>query len=151
MSRGSTAVKDWRRKTKQRIVFVMGSKCFHCKLKTDCAEVFDLHHINPEEKSFSMSGIRANPMAWELVVIELRKCLLLCANCHRMVEAEFITLKNPKSTFNEKLATYIPLNAPSRKRLGIKAKCAYCQKKYIQYSKTQKYCTNICQGRYRKK
>jgi hypothetical protein len=43
----------------------------------------DFHHINPEEKEDSISNLISNKRfakAYE----ELKKCIVLCANCHRI-------------------------------------------------------------------
>lgn len=60
-------------------------------LKTPCAKcgesrvwVIQFHHINPDEKRFNLgtnagSGHRSN----EVVIQESKKCVCLCANCHK--------------------------------------------------------------------
>ena len=42
--------------------------------------VLDFHHIDPAEKSFSLSR---SPLDPELFLSEVGKCRVLCANCHR--------------------------------------------------------------------
>ena len=78
----SEKVKKWRHETKKRIIESMGGKCQICGYNK-CDSALDLHHINPEEKEISLASIRANPKSWSLIVAELRKCVLICANCHR--------------------------------------------------------------------
>src|SRR5690606_33960089 len=40
----------------------------------------DFHHVNPEEKEYSFNQlVKKN---WNEVVSELKKCVLLCKNCH---------------------------------------------------------------------
>jgi predicted HNH restriction endonuclease len=38
------------------------------------------HHQNSQEKEFTIGNV-ANKN-WEVIKAELRKCILLCANCH---------------------------------------------------------------------
>ncbi len=70
----------------------------HCarskKLKGNCCCIcgykkspwaLDFHHVNPELKSFELS--RKWGAAWELLLTELAKCILVCRNCHREIEA----------------------------------------------------------------
>ena len=45
----------------------------------------DFHHLNPEEKSFTIGGNWAKKK--EDVLKEIDKCVCLCANCHRKVHA----------------------------------------------------------------
>ena len=35
------------------------------------------------QKDFSLSSTRANPKNWDSIVKELKKCILLCSNCHK--------------------------------------------------------------------
>jgi hypothetical protein len=65
---------------KERVVLFMGGKCVKCGLQTDHYEVYDCHHINYEEKEFNVTTMFGKK--WEIVVLELNKCILLCANCH---------------------------------------------------------------------
>jgi hypothetical protein len=74
-----------RRELKQRAVAYMGSTCGECDRHGRPA-VFEFHHIDATEKDFgiSRSGIIR---AWDKIVAELEKCVMLCANCHREVHA----------------------------------------------------------------
>jgi hypothetical protein len=56
-------------------------KCSKCGFSHIAA--LDFHHINPEEKEDSISNLISNKRftkAYE----ELKKCIVLCANCHRI-------------------------------------------------------------------
>ena len=44
--------------------------------------VWDFHHKNPHDKEFHWSIMKN--FSWDRIQNELDKCLLLCANCHRM-------------------------------------------------------------------
>ncbi len=46
--------------------------------------VFDFHHVDPKTKSFGVSGSGIT-RAWSAVEAELKKCILVCANCHREI------------------------------------------------------------------
>lgn len=59
----------------QRALEVLGSKCWVCG-STDELE-FD--HIDPKTKSF---GIKYASQNWDLILEELKKCQLLCHDCH---------------------------------------------------------------------
>ena len=43
---------------------------------------YDLHHRDPSEKEMNMTNLQDK--AWKRVEKELKKCDLLCANCHRV-------------------------------------------------------------------
>ena len=61
-----------------------GSECLHCKIKlTDTNScIFDFHHRDPNEKDINVVKIKGR--SWKRIVIELDKCDVLCANCHRL-------------------------------------------------------------------
>lgn len=56
----------------------------------DCGNVFppyvmDFHHVEPETKEASVATlIHANVATTERITAEVAKCILLCANCHRI-------------------------------------------------------------------
>ena len=43
----------------------------------------DFHHLNPDEKEFSINETR-NYTSISKFLSEIKKCIVLCANCHRM-------------------------------------------------------------------
>ena len=52
----------------------------------------DFHHINPEEKEFTIGKHRSRSREW--ILTEISKCVCLCANCHRKLHAGLINLEN---------------------------------------------------------
>lgn len=71
-------------KIKQQAVTYKGGKCQRCGYAGHIA-IYDFHHINPQEKSFTIGSFK-NWSFWRIKP-ELDKCVLLCANCHRELEA----------------------------------------------------------------
>lgn len=66
-------------------------------LKTSCVFCgetdpicIDWHHINPKEKSFAISHIKGK--ARERTLEEMKKCVCVCANCHRKLHAGKLSL-----------------------------------------------------------
>lgn len=82
----------WRRQIKRRGVLALGNKCAICgKMFEDCC--YDFHHIEPSEKDFNISSGNTNGARdWLRIRDELKKCALLCSNCHRLVHGGFIEL-----------------------------------------------------------
>lgn len=60
-----------------------GGKCALCGYLYDGKNmvVFDFHHKNPEEKLGNIAHMQNHATIAE----ELKKCDLLCANCHRLI------------------------------------------------------------------
>lgn len=47
----------------------------------------DFHHLDPNHKNFDIAAAMSGEWSWETVLAEIRKCVCLCANCHRKVHA----------------------------------------------------------------
>ena len=139
MSINSEKVKEWRRTSKDRIIQSMGGCCQICKYNK-CSGALDLHHIDPTQKDINMSKIRANCASWEIIVKELRKCILLCANCHREVHAGQTILPENYSTFNEDYADY--------KFKQHYDNCPICNSTKL---KSHKYCSSKCSQQSKRK
>lgn len=48
--------------------------------------VMQFHHLNPKLKKFSIT--RGWSMKWTEVLKEIKKCIVVCANCHLIIEEE---------------------------------------------------------------
>jgi hypothetical protein len=87
------AVAERRRRVKEILVQEAGGCCVLCGYAA-YAGALHFHHRNPSEKSFALSreGVtRSLAKARE----EARKCALVCANCHAMVEAGLRSIPPP--------------------------------------------------------
>ena len=63
--------------------------------------MLDYHHINPKEKETTISRMIANRYTMDKIEVEMKKCIVLCANCHR--EFHYFNSLNPKLTLEEYL------------------------------------------------
>ena len=97
-------VKNFRIRLKERSVYVMGEKCQCCGYDK-CITALEFHHLNPEEKDFSF-GNNAN-RSWQNTKEELKKCILVCANCHREIHSGLIDNNKLQSSFIESRAEEI--------------------------------------------
>jgi len=87
------AVAKRRRKVKLMAIEYKGGHCQICGYNK-YPGALDLHHISGQ-KSFSI-GDKGYTRSWERTKEELDKCVLVCANCHRELEAGITQL--PKET-----------------------------------------------------
>ena len=88
---------------KHDIVYVMGGKCAVCGYNK-CESALEVHHLNPKTKTLMVS--QALGRNWKKTRSELKKCILLCANCHREIHAG-VSKMPTKSTFSETRAQEI--------------------------------------------
>ena len=78
------------RRLKGIVIHLMGGKCSNksCGLeyngKNAC--VFQVHHKDPAKKLFVVNVRTLVNYSWEKVLKEIKKCKLLCANCHFIEE-----------------------------------------------------------------
>ena len=70
----------FRKRLKRRLVDYKGGKCERCGYDK-CFAALDFHHLVPGEKDFSLS--RGSSLSFDKLKLEVDKCILLCANCHR--------------------------------------------------------------------
>lgn len=87
------AVTKRRRKIKLMAIEYKGGRCQICGYNK-YPGALDLHHINGK-KDFGI-GDKGYTRSWERTKKELDKCILVCANCHREIEAGITQL--PKET-----------------------------------------------------
>ena len=77
-------VKNKRRKeNKIRAINYLGGECERCGLTSPYYSVFDFHHRDPNEKEADPGSLMHR--SWETIFKEINKCILLCANCHRII------------------------------------------------------------------
>jgi len=48
-----------------------------------------------------MGAIRANCISWKRIVKELRKCIMVCSNCHRLIHYNNAEIPENPTLFNE--------------------------------------------------
>jgi hypothetical protein len=67
---------------KLRAINHMGGKCYDCG-GIFPSQVYDFHHLDPSVKEHNIGDI-VRRKSFETIEKELTKCVLLCANCHRI-------------------------------------------------------------------
>jgi hypothetical protein len=56
--------------------------CIDCGISNPLVLEFD--HIDPETKSANVSDLVMRRLSWKRVFAEIQKCVVRCANCHRI-------------------------------------------------------------------
>lgn len=154
---GSKSVIDWRRRTKHRMVEAMGGRCCLCGYNA-CEESLDFHHLDPNDKEMSFGKVRGNPTAWANIIIELRKCILVCGNCHGEIHYNNKNIPDTVCRFNEIYADYKAYDQQTKERHVLELidskeangqKCGYhkCDVCGTIISDRQKTCSRSCAGK----
>src|SRR6266496_875797 len=77
---------------KQRAVALLGGRCQVCGY-SKCMRALEFHRVDPNTKRFNISSSDTIDLgvvwarAWDSIVREIRKCVLVCSNCHREIES----------------------------------------------------------------
>lgn len=83
-------VSRWRKSLKGKLIQLLGGKCELCGYDK-CNSALHFHHFDPTTKSFGLSQ-KGLTRSRKKVETEIKKCVLLCANCHAEVEEGMITI-----------------------------------------------------------
>lgn len=67
---------------KLKLVQLLGGCCSLCGYKKNLAAL-EFHHVNPLIKDFRLDSRHLSNTSMKKILLELQKCVLLCANCHR--------------------------------------------------------------------
>lgn len=81
-------------KLKQKAINNFGGKCADCG-KSYTYELYDFHHLDPSQKKYSWTVLKK--LDEKTREKELSKCVLLCANCHRI---RHLNIRNEKKKTN---------------------------------------------------
>lgn len=133
MSISSERVKVWRKKTKENIVESLGGKCCICGYNK-CLNSLHFHHLVPTEKEFQLGQARGNPISWDKIIKEVKKCALLCSNCHGELHAGLTKIPENIPKFNTKF-DIVPKNFGN---------CPVCD---TQKKSSSIYCSRACSGK----
>lgn len=116
----------WKKRKKMQAVEMLGGKCQVCGY-CKCNDALDFHHLDSEEKEFNVA--QALPRwKWERIVEEVKKCILLCANCHRELHSKQINDVDLKNLIKP----------------WIKIQCPVCKKEFDTRKEDQTYCSMQC-------
>lgn len=137
-SKNSEYVCNHVKRRKKDLISVFSGRCCICGFDA-FQEALEFHHIDPQTKSFGLTDSNAVTKALEKQLDEARKCVLLCANCHRGLHAGYLELpENAKDSFNEERAKEL-LETKWQVQHNQKR---YCERCGVEISRDAKYCVN---------
>ena len=140
-------VSDYRRRRKLNLIHVCGDACNLCGY-SKVQGALEFHHIDPSQKEFgiAMDGVCRDI---EKDLAEVRKTILVCANCHREIheglyESSFLT---EKKVFDEAVAQALVEERNSRFE-KTQYFCAECGKEITHYAQSG-LCSNCVKEKQR--
>lgn len=121
----SENVHNFVRNRKANLISLFHGKCCLCGFD-QFQEALEFHHVNPEEKELKLSS--QVMVSLDRQINEARKCILVCANCHRGIHAGYYEVpENWQELFDEERAQFLLIqNEETRK--GKKHYCKHCGK-----------------------
>lgn len=138
MSKEYEYIKSYRKRLKEDLIKLFGGKCQVCgydKFKS----ALEFHHLNPEEKEFSISSY--SRLKKSVILNEAKKCALLCSNCHRGLHSGELTVELKQHILSEE---YINKFLEITRRYKEYDSCPICGSKK---EKSRKTCSLECAGK----
>ena len=86
----SEARSIYRRDRRQRLkgfVDLLKDKCEICGYNK-CKEALDFHHLDPNDKVEALGQMIRDQYSDKAILEEIKKCILICSNCHREITTE---------------------------------------------------------------
>lgn len=47
--------------------------------------ILEFHHTDPSQKEINISAAIAQGWGWERLIVEIKKCIVVCSNCHKII------------------------------------------------------------------
>lgn len=111
---GYENVKNYRKRLKAWSAECAGGKCRICGYDK-LLSALEFHHVVPSDKTFTLS--RNTNRAHLVYKEEALKCILLCANCHREVEAGVTSCQGIEPVWEDLPFLLKDINPPKGKSL----------------------------------
>ena len=124
---------------KLELIAERGNKCEICGYDKNIAAL-DFHHLNPEEKSFQLDARHLSNTSTDKIREELKKCILVCANCHRELHYPTMEKNQIPQILEEIRSKHTSVLITQKKKMAI---CKQCGKEF-EYVKGKKYCSKEC-------
>lgn len=141
MKTKSEIITQFRQKRKRDLISLYGGKCSLCGYNKSI-KALEFHHIKPQDKKYALGTGNCHKLQDDLT--EAKKCLLVCANCHREIHDGFY---NDVNLFDyQKIDNQIEIEKLS---ISKDLFCKDCGVQITIYSKSG-YC-NSCAQKHRAK
>ena len=134
-TKGTQSIIDYRKRRKELILEGFGNKCQICGYDR-CQKALEFHHLDPSKKEIELSR---EIKSWEKMKEEVKKCICVCANCHREIHDGLIDVDISKQYFDEsKVEGYDPSHPICEKYYDA---CPVCGKRKLKWKRA---CSRSC-------
>ena len=132
MLTNSQKVSEFRKRRKLNLIHVCGDKCNLCGYDKNISAL-EFHHINPATKEYEISSGVCHDLEKDLA--EIKKCILVCANCHREIHDGLYRIDEliEHKIFDENVANELRQDK-IQKTTAKEYFCDKCGKKISRYS-----------------
>ena len=120
---------------KAKAVELFGGKCAICGYDRNLA-AFEFHHVDPSNKEYVWNQLQRRP--WNEVVEELKKCILVCRNCHAEIHHPNFIKVNVDASRANRLLTEDRL-----KTFSSDGECPTCNSPTYGTKYCSIYCANL--------
>ena len=91
---------------RNELILTLNLKCERCGF--DHPAALDFHHIDPKNKLKNVSTLKWSGCSNETFLNEIKKCIVLCANCHRIEHSENCKVVKERTPRNTQLLVSVP-------------------------------------------
>lgn len=84
----------------EKVQSIVGDVCWICGYDKTWRNIC-FHHIDPKTKLFCLTS-RELTLKWDRVLTEMKKCILVCANCHGEIHEGLINEQAVSDIWSEK-------------------------------------------------
>lgn len=125
-------------KRKLEAIEIKGGSCIKCGYNKNISAL-DFHHIEPDKKNYQLDVRHFSNTSIEKLEIELKKCILLCSNCHREEHNPSLNLTIVKNSIEIKKINKVSF----KDKCG--RKCNVCDNRFLK-SKGKLFCSEKCRN-----
>ena len=80
---------------------IVGRQCWFCGYDKTFTNLC-FHHVERENKNFGLTTRELIGYAWKRVIAEMRKCILICHNCHGEIHENIISFNKVAETWKNR-------------------------------------------------
>lgn len=129
----------YRLRRKHKLLECMGGKCQNCGYNKYHGAL-DFHHIDGTEKDATISHMLNKHIGIRKIILELKKCILLCCRCHREHHGGLLDLPVSYAVFDDEKFTQL---IKAEKPKITTTPCKICGK---QKPKRNETCSTTCKA-----